>query len=453
MYNAGLARGHDHHSTSRPAMSNTVSEALNALRALENPAEMRRLAALGYRPEEPPKVNAHIHLPPNFSAFESLGQAVDQAKREDIGVLGVSNYYDYEVYGDFAARARDAEIFPLFGLEVICRDTELVSKNFKVNDPGNPGKIYLCGKGITGFDTMTAEARRLLEVIRRNDSERMTVMVDTIEQVLGARGLSTSIDAEDVKERIFQRHKCPRETIHLQERHAAQAFQEAIFDAVAPEERLGRLRDLLDARSSANSPDDHVAIQNDLRTHIMKSGRPAFVEETFVSFDEARSLILELGGIPTYPTLADGAHLICPFEDPPEQLIENLRSRDVHAVEFIPVRNAPEVLGDYVRALREAGFPVTAGTEHNTLDLIPLEPTCVSGTAIPADLREIFWEGACVIAAHQYLTLHGECGFVDSGGLPNPSHPSADERIRDFAAVGAAVIRRYSEKVTREHAA
>ena len=46
----------------------------------------------------------------------------------------------------------------------------------------------------------------------------------------------------------------------------------------------------------------------------MKAGKPAFVEETFVSFEEAHRLILELGGIPSYPTLADGASPICPFE-------------------------------------------------------------------------------------------------------------------------------------------
>ena len=33
----------------------------------------------------------------------------------------------------------------------------------------------------------------------------------------------------------------------------------------------------------------------------MKAGKPAFVTETFLRFDEARELILALGGIPCYP--------------------------------------------------------------------------------------------------------------------------------------------------------
>ncbi len=65
--------------------------------------------------------------------------------------------------------------------------------------------------------------------------------------------------------------------------------------------------------------------------------------------------------------------------------------------------------------MREAGLAITAGTEHNTLDLIPFDPFCKDGD-VPDDLRAVFWEGACVVAGHQFLTLHGECGFVDGEG-------------------------------------
>ena len=85
---------------------------------------------------------------------------------------------------------------------------------------------------------------------------------------------------------------------------------------------------------------------------------------------------------------------------------------------------------------------VTGGTEHNTLDLIPIDPTCKDGP-MPDDLRAIFWEGACVVAAHQFLSLHGECGYVDHEGRPNADYGSADERIKALAGVGAAVMQRY----------
>src|SRR5579859_4829126 len=116
------------------------------------------------------RVNAHIHLPPNFSAFDSVAQAVDLAAEQDVRVLGASNYYDYGVYAEFAARAGERGIFPLFGLEIIALIDDLVRAGIKINDPGNPGKMYLCGKGITRFDPMSAEAAGLLEVIRDKDS-------------------------------------------------------------------------------------------------------------------------------------------------------------------------------------------------------------------------------------------------------------------------------------------
>jgi hypothetical protein len=95
--------------------------------------------------------------------------------------------------------------------------------------------------------------------------------------------------------------------------------------------------------------------------------------------------------------------------------------------------------------MRAAGLAVTAGTEHNTLDLIPIEPTCKSGVPIPDDLKQIFWEGACVAAAHQFLTLHGQRGFVDAAGNPNSAYKSVEDRIAAFARLGAAVIRKFQE--------
>jgi hypothetical protein len=39
--------------------------------------------------------------------------------------------------------------------------------------------------------------------------------------------------------------------------------------------------------------------------------------------------------------------------------------------------------------------------------------------------------------------LHGECGFVDAQGRPNPAYKSDEDRIRSFSQLGAAVIQRY----------
>ncbi|MHC4231350.1 MAG: hypothetical protein ACYSTW_01960, partial [Planctomycetota bacterium] len=50
--------------------------------------------------------NSHIHLPPNFSAFKTVEQAVQIASDEGVQVLGCGNYYDYSVYQQFTETAQ-----------------------------------------------------------------------------------------------------------------------------------------------------------------------------------------------------------------------------------------------------------------------------------------------------------------------------------------------------------
>lgn len=425
-------------------MASAVQAALDGLKSLGSVEFMRRRAAMGVAPLQRPRVNAHIHLPPNFSAFASVKQAIDLAASQRVGVLGVSNYYDYEVYGDLVSMARKNGIFPLFGLEIICLIDELVKAGTKINDPGNPGKMYICGKGFTRFAPMNAEAQKLIEKIRTNDRTRMAKVVQKLEQIFAERGTPTGLDESAVVDMVVRRHGSPRQRVYLQERHAAQAFQEALFAKVPENQRIERLTQIFGSVPKV-SPNDAVKIQNEIRSQLMKAGKPGYVEETFVNFDEAKRLILALGGIPCYPTLADGTKPICGYEEPVDTLIENVRRSGVRCAEFIPIRNSPAVLSAYVKAMRQAGLVVTAGTEHNTLDLLAIEPTCVGEQRVPADVKEIFWEGACVVAAHQFLTLNGECGFVDSQGNPNPAYKSDDERITAMAKLGSAVIQRYQE--------
>ena len=347
-------------------------------------------------------INAHIHLPPNYSAFASVDQAVTLAAEQGITVLGASNYYDWSVYSEFAQKAAAKGIFALFGLEIICLVPELQAAGIKINDPGNPGKFYLCGKGITQFSPLSPDAEALLSVIRQNDSERMAALVEKL-----AGLLEVSLTAEGIIAAIAQRHGCDPATVYLQERHVAQAF----------------------AEQTGTDP-------NAIRSQYMKAGKPGYVEETFVGFDHAYRLILALGGIPCYPTLADGTSPLCTFEEPIESLIAELKARQIYAAEVIPTRNTPEVLTHYVTAMREAGLIVTAGTEHNTPALEPLAPTCLGGTPIPAALESIFTEGACVIAAHQ----SGPERYVKANGQLCGGYASAEERIEAFAARGAALL-------------
>jgi predicted metal-dependent phosphoesterase TrpH len=419
-------------------MNNPLTTAFSGLPALD---QLRAQAATIDVAATRLPANAHIHLPPNFSAFDTISKATDLAADQSVGVLGVSNYYDYSVYGPFTENALAHNIFPLYGLEIIAMIDGLRNSGVLTNDPGNPGKIYICGKGITTFSDMSPRGAEILQKIRDNDRDRMTTMTSKLDTVCRERGFDAAIDGAAVIDMIVDRHNSPRGTVYIQERHIAQAFQEALFTRVGEYQRAPVLAELLG--QDTKDADDDVGVQGEIRSHLMKAGKPAFVDESFVALEEAVELILQFGGIPSYPTLADGTSPICTFEDPVDELLQNLRNYNFHAAEFIPIRNTADVLTTYATAMRDAGMVVTGGTEHNTLDLIGIEPTCVGKEPVPDSVKEIFWEGACVVAAHQYLGHRGESGFVDHAGEPNSDYSSANERIEAFSRLGAAIINAY----------
>jgi hypothetical protein len=393
-------------------------------------------------PAAPLQVNAHVHLPPNFSAFASVEQAVALAAAQDVRVLGASNYYHYGVYGLFASAARAQGVFPLFGLEVICRLENLATAGIKINDPGNPGKMYLCGKGITAFDPLNDEAARLLATIRAGDSARMATMVGRMGAIFEEQGVPAGVSVATIQEAIRRRAGVPAGWVYLQERHIAQAFQEAVFDRLDPTGRADALGRVYGTPPHAD-PGDAVAVQNEIRSRLMKAGQRGYVAETFVDFDHAYRLTRALGGIPCYPILADGAVPLCGFEDPVERLIAFLQEHEIPCAELIPNRNTPAVLERYVHALHAAGIVVLGGTEHNTLDLLPMRPHCAGGVPVPPWIEALFWEGACVVAAHQYLTARGQPGFVSDEEGTRARSPGTVDRTSDFARLGATVIQTF----------
>lgn len=384
-------------------------------------------------------VNAHIHLPPNFSAFETVGQAIEMAASQNVRVLGASNYYDYGVYSEFGTVCASHAIMPLFGTEIICLIEDLRTAGIKINDPGNPGKMYLCGKGMSAFSPMSAKASGLLQTIRDNDSHRISQMIDQLSELFAVAGIDANLNEGAVKAMVVARHGSPLDTVFLQERHVAQAFQETLFELVPPDQREAALTRLFGSVPGC-SAEDSVGLQNEIRSHLMKAGKRAFVPETFVDFDHAYSLILALGGIPCYPILADGATPLCGYEADVDGLILATQERGIHCAELIPVRNSPEQLARYAIGMRSAGLIVTAGTEHNTRDLIPMTPTCRGGEPIADEIQQIFWEGACVVAAHQYLTSIGQVGYVDELGELAGEYDSIEARISSLSSLGSEVI-------------
>jgi hypothetical protein len=275
--------------------------------------------------------------------------------------------------------------------------------------------------------------------MREASDDRIRQMTALIAARFAQTGLAAGVTDKQIAASVAERCGVPIEWVSLQERHVAQAFQELLFRHVAPDGRAAMLNRLFEGPASVATT-DAVAVQEAIRSNLMKAGRPAFVPEAAVSFEDAYRLILELGGIPCYPILADGASPICAFEYPPEALAERLLGRGVYCAELIPVRNRPEVVDRYVTALRRAGIVIMAGTEHNTQRMIPVEPTALGGEPLSDLSREAFWEGTCVVAAHQDLRASGRPGYIDGDGRPTAGFVDGEARIRSFRQVGADLI-------------
>jgi hypothetical protein len=386
-----------------------------------------------------PGINTHLHFPPNFSAFDTPEQAVRLAAAEGLAAIGTSNYYDFGVYRRFAAAAADAGVVALFGVEIIALLDELPAVPMLVNDPTNLNRIYLCGKALARIDPPDPSAARRMAAIRAATDGRMNHMTALLAGRFAAAGLGGDLTAESIAASVAERCGVPLEWVSIQERHVAQAFQESLFRGVAPADRAAALGKLWDAPVTLD-PTDATAVQEALRSNLMKAGGQAFVPEAATSFDDAYRLILELGGIPCYPILADGTTPICAFEDPAEVLADRLLSRGIYCAELIPVRNRPEVVDRYVTTLRSAGIVVLAGTEHNTQRMIPLVPTAIGGAPLSEMARDAFWEATCVVAAHQQLVGSGRPGYVDAEGRLARGYSDTESRIEAFREIGADLI-------------
>jgi hypothetical protein len=364
-----------------------------------------------------PVVNTHVHFPPNFSAFSTVADVIGTAATEGVAALGISNFYDQQVYALFAEQAQAAGIIPLYGLEFITLDDELAAAGVRVNDPANPGRMYLCGKGISPFTRKSEVASRIAAEIRAGNDERAAAMVARLADWFVSCGLDTGLTAEVVAQDVADTAQVPRDWVSLQERHIAQAFQRALAELPVAERAVVLERAY--GGPSKVDVDNPVALQGELRSRLIKVGTPGYVAEVPLSFADAYRYVLEMDGIPTYPTLADGVQPVCPFEEPAERLAAQLVERGIHAAELIPIRNTRTCVDAYVKAFTDAGIVVMAGTEHNTLDRIPIEVACVDGP-VSAFARQAFWEATCVVAAHQHEVAGGRPGYVDAAGARTP---------------------------------
>ena len=193
----------------------------------------------------------------------------------------------------------------------------------------------------------------------------------------------------------------------VRERHLAKALRMAIearFKEGA--ERAAAYERILGGAPLKSAQDNVAAVENEIRSKLLKAGGAAFVPEdpkAFLPMETVCKIIRAAGGIPTYPFLADNAKgEFTDFEGDLQKAADTLKKRGFNSVEFITTRNTTKVLEEYSDYLQDEGFTVTFGSEHNTPAMEPIKlRTSDHPEGLSEKLRITNFRGACKIVAHQ----------------------------------------------------
>ena len=365
------------------------------------------------------KVNAHLHTPYSFSAFNDVNQALDMAVAEDIKVVGINDFYSTAGYEAWAAGCKERGVYPLFNIEFISLNEADQRAGLRVNDPGNPGRTYLSGKGLT-YPVILPEpfATQLAEVSAEANAQ-VEAMCGKVNEILAANSAGFALDFDWIKNGLTKGS--------IRERHLAKALRLKVYEACANNQIDIRIlfHKLFGGKVLKSPISDIAGVENEIRANLLKAGGGAFVPEdskAFLPMQTVCDIIVAAGGIPTYPFLADdvkGGYT--DFEGDLEKVAQQLTERGFHSVEFITTRNSVELLEKYAAYLHEQGFVVTFGSEHNTPAMEPVELFARNSTPLTEKLLQINYEGACVVAAHQHLVAQGLRGYVDANGYADRS--------------------------------
>ncbi len=356
-----------------------------------------------YDPERsgfPLKVNNHIHTPFSFSAFSSIEEAVKMAASEDVRILGINDFYVTDGYPDFIEMCRKHGVFPLLNIELIGISKAEQEAGIRVNDPGNPGRTYISGKGLAHPSILSEKQQEKLDRVVAESNLQVAKMIALLNLWLAVQETHLSLSVDEIMEHDAMQL--------LRERHVAKSLRQKIRLAAGSEEEFASLiSKVYGGKSSDKNWNDIAGLEEELRARLLKAGAPAFVpedEKAFLPLDEIIQLIRDAGGIPTYPMLLDGTGgAITTFESGKEQLAEKLAGRGFKSVELIPLRNKQEILKDYAEFFYREGFMVSFGTEHNTTAMRPVTVDCNEGATLDDTLLNISFNGAACLAAHQYL--------------------------------------------------
>ena len=381
-----------------------------------------------------PNVNAHLHTPFSFSAFDKLTDALDKAKAEDVKIAGINDFYSMDGFVEWKNESLKRNIYPLFNIEWISLRKEDQENGIRVNDPNNPGRTYISGKGLCCPPRLRQPYASQLARIRSKSNAMVKEMCNKVNERLYAINAGFAIHYSEI-ENDFSKGL-------VRERHLAKALRMSIHTRFEnkPDDIAAFIENLFNGKPLESNVFDSAGVENEIRRVLFKSGGMAFVQEdpnAFLPMEDVCQIILEVGGIPTYPFLGDDATgRFTEFETDIEKTVDTLKQCGIFSAEFITTRNSIELLEKYAGYLLENGFIVTFGSEHNTPVMEPVKLSARNNVPLTEKLKKINYEGACIIAAHQERMRMGQQSYIDANGI------AVIEQKEQFFKEGHALIQK-----------
>jgi hypothetical protein len=219
------------------------------------------------------KVNAHLHTPYSFSAFTDVNQALDMAVTEGVGVVGINDFYSTAGYEAWANGCKQRGLYPLFNIEFISLNEADQKAGLRVNDPGNPGRTYLSGKGLSyPFQLAEPFATQLADVSNEANAQ-VEAMCNKVNLLLVGCQAGFTLDFEWIISDLTKGS--------IRERHLAKALRLKVYEACNnnPLDIRILFHKLFGGKELKSEINDIAGVENEIRGNLLKAGGGAFVPE------------------------------------------------------------------------------------------------------------------------------------------------------------------------------
>jgi len=150
------------------------------IKRLEAIKKLKNLEACGVilPPKKVKGVNIHVHTNESFSVFRSPSEAAWYGYRSGLDVFGINDHYTIAGHKEFGKACKILGLKAAFSIEIMAMHDEAQKNGERTNDPINPGRTYLCGKGVIHDLKPNSSSHKLLEKVRSAFRKRCEQMIE-----------------------------------------------------------------------------------------------------------------------------------------------------------------------------------------------------------------------------------------------------------------------------------